>query len=276
MRIFFNPLAIFDGVREFDGVVVGSRSKAALRRMKMRMNLAKVHGGWNRIFCRLFPPRDVTVKLNLKSEPSFTLRPYTSDLSVLKDVLIKRVYESEILESLTLSTVLDLGSNTGLTALWWNHLSQGARIVCVEPFPANVELLRRNLTGHSNISVIEAAVAAVDSTIEFNVYDADWSHSSIERPGKKVVRRLKVQGLTLQSVVNLSQLGDIDLLKIDIEGAEVEVMPQLSRLSVRPKLLIAEIHPPYDRAAFERDIASAGMTSVTVEGWPDNICVAKR
>jgi hypothetical protein len=72
---------------------------------------------------------------------------------------------------------------------------------------------------------------------------------------------VKVRGMSLAELMGERGLDRIDLLKIDIEGAEREVFANPGFLE-RTGVVVAGIHPPYDIAAFNRDLAPFGLVAV--------------
>src|SRR5262249_12200769 len=74
------------------------------------------------------------------------IRPCSGDLFILFEVLAfdsYRIPESSI-DPLSVHTIVDCGANIGLTALYLASAYPNARILCVEPDPANFALLQRN------------------------------------------------------------------------------------------------------------------------------------
>lgn len=112
--------------------------------------------------------------------------------------------------------ILDSGANIGLASLYWSRAFPDVRITAFEPDPRLAALLRTNLAScaASDVEVIEAAVWHEAGSVGFAAGSADAG-------------RIRSDGdvLTVRSV----RLGDylqepIALLKLDIEGAETDVL----------------------------------------------------
>jgi FkbM family methyltransferase len=144
------------------------------------------------------------------------------------------------------ATVIDVGAHIGLhTLMFSRHVGALGQVLAVEPSPANASLLRRHLAwnGCTNVSVIEAAAGRHEGAIEF-VYRPDAN----DLGGFANSIAYDIGGLRRRvSMTTLDALCDglvPDLIKIDVEGAELAVLQGAEKLLARaaPTLVIA-IHP---------------------------------
>jgi FkbM family methyltransferase len=154
--------------------------------------------------------------------PTGTVTPLAHshhDIFTVQEVFAREDYRA----GPDLRVAVDIGSNIGISALYFLTRNDRARCYLHEPVPRNVERLRGNLAGYEQRYVLqEVAVAAeggiVDFTVEptgryggIGVVGAD--HISVPcRPVAEVLEEV------------LAREKTIDLLKIDIEGAELEVV----------------------------------------------------
>ena len=119
--------------------------------------------------------------------------------------------------------VVDIGSNIGISALYF--LSRDADVFChlYEPVPANVERLRENLARFDGRYVLrEVAVAeftgksafAVEPTGRYGGIDTEWPD------------QIEVSAVSINEVLRsvLESVPEIDILKIDVEGLEVRLV----------------------------------------------------
>lgn len=113
------------------------------------------------------------------------------------------------------STVLDLGANRGAFA---SAVKQrwGCRIHSVEPAPSLAEAL----SAIPGIEVYQVAVSASGGELLFRVDPCNSESSAIAREADE--HTIVVPGTTLEALAE--RVGQIDLLKMDVEGAEVEIL----------------------------------------------------
>jgi FkbM family methyltransferase len=119
-----------------------------------------------------------------------------------------------------LRTVVDLGSNIGISALYFLTRDPAARVWCYEPVPRNAQRLRENLTAFAGRwELTEAAVADRAGTVSFGVEESG-RYGGI---GRATGQEIEVPCQDINSVLSgiLAQVERIDVLKVDTEGAEL-------------------------------------------------------
>ena len=150
------------------------------------------------------------------------LRPGTSDITAFKEVLIDQLYDFPLEREPR--TIIDAGANIGLSSIWYSTRYPNARIVAVEAERANYELMVRNLAPFPNVTPLHAAlwshrgVLAVEDTGM-----GAWAFQTAELDRDAVGSVRSVESLTIADILEGYGLDRVDLLKIDIEGAEREV-----------------------------------------------------
>lgn len=129
--------------------------------------------------------------------------------------------------------IVDVGANEGHWSLYMRSKHPSAPIVAIEPNPVPLELLHKNIESNTvqNITVLPVAVCDEAGTKEFETIDNVTSIGSfsIDRGGRpwltdERINKIKVRCVKLDDVAQLQQARQIDLLKVDVEGAEVEVL----------------------------------------------------
>jgi FkbM family methyltransferase len=198
-------------------------------------------------------PRRYRVKL-LDRAHDLWLRTRGGDLFVLHEVFGTDCYAlpGTVIEDATV--IVDLGANVGLTTLYYAARAPRARIVAVEPNPSNVAILRKNVDVlGSRVSVLEAAIAAVGGEARFDDSREAWG-GAISSAGTITVR-----ALSLDDLIEQHRLDHIDVLKVDIEGGEVDLFIPGARWPDRVKCVVAELHHPYTFEAFEQFFALRGF-----------------
>jgi FkbM family methyltransferase len=139
--------------------------------------------------------------------------------------------------------VLDLGANIGLTAL--EALECGAaNVLCVEP----VESLIRRIPEDPRLDRLQAAVTDRDGEAEITLSQSHNQGSTISADVVALFPNVFEGGSTERvSAVTIDGLGDFDVWKLDVEGAEGAALRGASETLKRkpPRVIIAEIYEPF-------------------------------
>jgi FkbM family methyltransferase len=136
--------------------------------------------------------------------------------------------------------ILDCGANIGLATLWYKRRFTDARITAFEADPTLAAVLRRNLEVNHirQVDVVEAAVWSSAGKVSFYAEGADSGAVdavSGETPGP----RIEVPAVRLRDWVSGER---IDLLKLDIEGAELEVLRDCADVLGQVRAIHVEVH----------------------------------
>jgi FkbM family methyltransferase len=136
-------------------------------------------------------------------------------------------------------TIVDLGANVGFSARFLSERYPEARIIAFEPDPEIFSLTQRNLGEYPQVSPRNVGVAGSEGLLELHRFaGGSWGTSSFVTR-QEVIETFTATAVTLDSIID--ELGDIDLLKIDIEGAEYEVLEACTKLE-RVHCIIGEVH----------------------------------
>lgn len=165
------------------------------------------------------------------------LRPMTSDRNMFDDVFLDREYALDELQAPR--TVLDCGANVGYTSVFLANAYPQARIVAVEPEPSNYALLCRNIAPYPNIESIKVGVwtRAGRLSIE-NPQDVNSGFRLSESDAGTV------ETLTIPDLLARHGIDQLDLLKLDVEGAERELLqdPSAGAWLGRTRCMVIELH----------------------------------
>jgi FkbM family methyltransferase len=140
--------------------------------------------------------------------------------------------------------IIDCGANIGISVLNYKRKFPNAKIVAFEPDPLIIPVLKRNLTVNhaSDVTLVEAAVWVKLGELDFYIEGADGSRLTVDHDFQ--TGTTKVKTIDLLDHINVP----IDLIKMDIEGAELEVIPHIeSKLNMVQNLII-ECHVNGDQA----------------------------
>lgn len=193
--------------------------------------------------------------LRLPNAPHPTaLRTHAGDLGILYELFWQRAYDLPQLRGGAFRTIVDVGANVGLAALFFLEQSPGARLVCVEPEPANFRLLQRNLRGTPAVAV-HAALAAADGTVKIDSSPLGYNAKVSAETGTT-----EVTAVAMPTLLHSQGLAWVDLLKIDIEDYEREVFARPAAWLAQVGLLLIEIHSPASLAAVRQAVRAQGFS----------------
>ncbi len=174
----------------------------------------------------------------------FRLRVHSSDVPTYKQIFIDREYD--FLVEKQPKVIVDAGANIGLAAIYFANKYSDAKIISIEPEQSNFELLKENVASYPHVIPIQAALW--NKNEEINLIDpglGKWGfmvetiHSSENLPGKTCHT---VMGMTIDKIMKDYGLKKIDILKIDIEGAEKEVFSDATSWIEKIDSIIVELH----------------------------------
>ena len=199
--------------------------------------------------------RQTIHRLPLKSlQHPLSLRDGRSDPFFFGQIFLDQEFAP--VRGLDVATVIDLGGNAGLASVWFLNVFPRARVVTIEANPDNYPSLEANLHPYGDrATVVKGGVwwrrTALALVRRQNEGDAHVREAvSGDNPADLM------EGWDIPALMELAGFTRIDLLKIDIEGAEVDLLlkdaerwlPQVRNLSI-------ELHGPECEAALERALA---------------------
>jgi FkbM family methyltransferase len=170
------------------------------------------------------------------------------------DFLFMTNHENEIMEYFTPNegdTVIDVGAHIGLyTLIAAKRVGSSGKVIAIEPDPDNFKILRKNilLNQLSNVEALECAVYSTREKLKLFLPEVEQGRTIFntvmqDRAGRSN-NFLEVEANTLDNILNENNVQRVDYLKIDVEGAELEVLKgAVDTLSSNKDLtLLVEVH----------------------------------
>jgi FkbM family methyltransferase len=181
---------------------------------------------------RRTPGRVQVLGLDLEYVDALTLVPQWEDIFVKRSLDFQSASASP--------RILDCGGNVGLASLWYKRAYPHARITSFEADPRIAATLQRNLAanGHRDVDVVNAAVWVENTTLEFRAEGTD-SGAVASVAGETPGEVLRVPAIRLRDWL---ERDPVDLLKLDIEGAEAAVLEDIAPVLDRVAALQMEVH----------------------------------
>jgi FkbM family methyltransferase len=156
-----------------------------------------------------------------------------------KEIFVEEYYRFET--DSNEPVIFDCGANVGTSCAFFKYHYPQSQILAFEPNPKIVEYLRQNIKNNSfeKIEVIEKAVWTTNDEIELGLEDADGSSIHLEK------NKTKVKSVRLKDYLEKEEV--VDMLKMDIEGAEVEVLKDCKDSLTSVKNIFVEFHSYRDK-----------------------------
>jgi FkbM family methyltransferase len=177
-------------------------------------------------------PRRKAQTITFRGKP-LTVCDAASFLSAHQDIFVRRSYLFPTSQKTGL--IIDAGANVGLASLWFSANYPGFRVIAIEADPTIFGLLEQNLQLQqaNNVSAKNCAVWDTDhAMLSFSSDGADSGHVLEGVPGS-------VQSLRLRRLI---EAEPVEMLKLDIEGAEVRVLNDCRGALESVKNLFVEYH----------------------------------
>ncbi len=164
------------------------------------------------------------------------LRNNTSDIDVFNQVIVNKEYDFHLDHKPQF--IIDAGANIGLTSLYFSKKYPEAKILAIEPEINNFNILINNTTGISKIIVEQKAVWFHNDGVTLEQSDSNDSHFI-----KCITTRgVNIGSITIDKIIERYSLDSIDVLKLDIEGAEKEIFENNCSWLYKVKTLVIELH----------------------------------
>jgi FkbM family methyltransferase len=184
-----------------------------------------------------------------------------SQLHVLREIFLSEEYRIDDLPPP--ATILDLGSNMGASLIYFRLRYPRARIVGVEVDPLVFPTLERNIAPFSGIELANVGVAGASG--EATLFHNEQSWASSLKPIWETATQFTVPTRSLEDLLDDFDLPVLDLLKIDVEGAEWDVLPSFRGFD-RIQTIVGEVHRVEDQPAHRLlDCLGDFRVSVTFE-----------
>jgi len=194
-----------------------------------------------------------TRKIRLRRPHIEILVRSAMDVWSVKETFIDQFYTRYSLPVQDGWTVVDIGAGIGDYCIYATHWNPGVRVYAFEPFTESFALMQRNLAlnGIENVQAFQKALWSREGQLALDIKNKEpLQIRSQEYPvehkypiGHQDAEPIVVEALTLQTLFDDQNLTNIDLLKMDCEGAEYEILLHTSQ-AVFDKInrIIMEVH----------------------------------
>jgi FkbM family methyltransferase len=216
--------------------------------------------------------REVALKLPDHPAPIY-VRLGTSDVGFYDQIVRRGAYDLPLTRPP--QVIVDAGANIGLASRFFAARYPQARILALEPAAVNYAQLCKNVAGVSGITPLRAALWSEAGEVEMANPTGRHGAFRTQRPGLAQGTAIeRAPAVTMSGLMASYALSHIDLLKVDIEGAEREVFADAVAWIDRVGVIIVELHDRFQRGcALSFYTATQGFEVERHMG--EHVCVAR-
>lgn len=178
------------------------------------------------------------------------IRPGTTDVEVLQQVLLDHEYDFDL--PVRPKLIVDAGANIGLASVYFANIYPEANIIALEPDRSNFRMLEMNTAAYPQIKPMNVALWSENKKI--NLFHPKGGHCGFRtsEDNSNVFEKWdEVPAVTLDALMKTLGIANIDVLKMDIEGAEREVFKNSSAWINQVGTFMVELHENYQAGCEE-------------------------
>ncbi len=174
---------------------------------------------------------------------------------IFQEMFKGELYNNEFLQKIALvnknKIIIDIGAHVGSFSFWFDNISRtDNKFYLFEPDKNTFNVLEKNkqINNKENIILHQACVSSKSGFLEFHSFSkiGFGQSSSICRGGGEVYF---VESFTIPQIIKKYSLNQIDLLKLDCEGAEYDILLNLPNEILENKIasIVMEYHDDYSK-----------------------------
>lgn len=169
------------------------------------------------------------IELIHRSGLRIKLRPDTDDLRIVKSNFVKKNYTRDFVPITKDSIVVDVGAHIGSFSIM--AAKSAYKVLAFEPEPNNYRMLKKNmeLNHLENMSIFEMAVSGISGYQDIYTYQGGSSADySLYKRGITNIKTGRIPTISVEDIIRREDLPRIDFLKLDCEGAEHDILRNIS------------------------------------------------
>tara|TARA_B110000858_G_scaffold198442_1_gene265042 strand:- start:4299 stop:5039 length:741 start_codon:yes stop_codon:yes gene_type:complete len=162
-----------------------------------------------------------------------------ADLAMAWEVMVDNVYDAFPIRPE--DTIVDIGGHIGSFTVKAASQAINGKVYTFEPFPSTHAVLKKNTENLKNVHAQQTAVSGVCGSQELFFSSSNPAENSLLR---KTDNSIEVPLVTLKAAFDMNHIENVDLMKIDCEGAEYDILFNAGdSLSIVQKMVM-EVHEP--------------------------------
>ena len=166
-------------------------------------------------------------------------RKKTKDKETFKEIFNLNIYNIKL--PIIPNNIIDAGSNTGFASLFFKLKYPKAKIISLEIENGNINMIGKNLRNFDNIEIIQKGL--FNKKAFFKIEDPFHATNSFVIKEVAKGEKYDVESITIDEIMTTSKIETIDILKIDIEGAEKDLFEKnYENWLPKVKIIMVETH----------------------------------
>ena len=184
---------------------------------------------------------------------------------MFEQIFVDNQYNIEI--NFEPKAIIDLGANVGFASVYFANKFPDAKILAIEPDDSNYQAAIKNLNAYKNVSLIKGAVWNKSENI--NLIDSGHGEAAyMVKPGEG---ENMIRAYTIPEIFKILNVGEVDILKIDIEGSEKEIFEDGDAWINKAKIIIVETHDRYKPGTSKAVFNAIGKYDFSLELSGENL-----
>lgn len=196
----------------------------------------------------------------------------TSDMQCVEKIFLSEEYRAPF--PIQPEVIVDAGANIGMATLFFAHQFPSACIVAIEPEESNFRVLSENCAGLKNVSLLKGALWSTSTPMTIADRNAEaWAFSVVETTMADSAED-RIKGISVPDILKMFKFDRIDLLKLDIEGAERELFSVgVEEWIEKVSVIVIELHDRYVSGCAEAFYSALASRRFTQEIKGENVFV---
>jgi FkbM family methyltransferase len=174
------------------------------------------------------------------------------------EFFVQKIY-NKYLEGNKYNTVIDVGANVGLWSEYVRSIADVNKVYMVEPNTVALDILHNSFDGNDDTVIVDSAMSDIDGKLEFFVNQDNSTVSSMVKEhkhgaGGSLDTTYFVNSVRFDTLIKQENIENVNLMKVDIEGAEYDLFNSMSEQDfAKVDNILSEYHLN-DNRTLERDV----------------------
>jgi FkbM family methyltransferase len=195
------------------------------------------------VYIKYLISQDFIKVSNPISKEKIYIRPGTADIPVFNDIFLHNELDTVVDNP---KFIVDAGAHIGFASIWYAIKYPNATIIALEPEKRNFQMLLKNTEKYQNIIPINIALWNKNTFLKIESRKVEnWAFQVKEIAGKSDIKAKTIIDLMVDY-----QINQIDILKMDIEGSEIEVFSNSDQWINSVRTIIIELHDRFRPGCF--------------------------